>query len=393
MNQSTQKIQRKIDSEKNRRFIDIGIFEQYEKEHWIRRRRHSELPLFIWNYTEHTQFKKKWDTVTLMCRGLITDSEGLIVGRSFDKFHNYEDQHPDQFIKESSNFRVFNKADGSLGILFWYDDYNTQRIQSTQSNSKWIFASRGSFDSPQSIKGRSMIPEALLNELDKEYSYVFEIIYPENKIVVNYGAKEALVFLAAFKTDGSEHTDLFIDTMKKYIGLGLEIVEEYTHMYSSPLVFEQLKNENLPNKEGYVVLINDHPTGVPVRIKLKFENYKELHKNKYDITVKSVFEMMSNDVPVESITEMVPDEMHKWLQKVTTEIKTSHDHYKDTLTKLYDSIPKDTKKEFAMVVNKDVDEIYRSSLFKMISNRPVNYYSLIDIHEIEKKLVNFQFTA
>jgi hypothetical protein len=40
-----------------------------------------------------------------------------------------------------------------LGILFNYQN-------------KWIFASRGSFESPQAIKGYSMIPEKLFEALD-----------------------------------------------------------------------------------------------------------------------------------------------------------------------------------------------------------------------------------
>ena len=39
-----------------------------------------------------------------------------------------------------------------------------------------------------------------LGTLDREYTYLFEIIYPSNRIVVDYGSSRRLVLLAAVHT-------------------------------------------------------------------------------------------------------------------------------------------------------------------------------------------------
>jgi len=213
--------------------INPEILETYFKNRLLKKHKHQYYDLYIWNYTENVQFNKLWDNITSICRGLITDVNGKIVGRSFNKFHNYEEQN----IKSAKKCRIFDKVDGSLGILFFY-------------NKEWIFSSRGSFDSPQAIKGKSMIPLELLDILDTDISYTFEIIYPENRIVIDYGLKESLVFLAAFRKDGTEifyHNNIPIfDFFKKN---GVEVIEEYTDEFPEFVNFDDLKLKNFNNKE------------------------------------------------------------------------------------------------------------------------------------------------
>ena len=78
---------------------------------------HPSLPLTIWNYTETVQFEGKWDEITLMCRGLVTDDKGNIIARPFKKFFSIEEGK----YTPTENFEVFEKMDGSLGILFNYE--------------------------------------------------------------------------------------------------------------------------------------------------------------------------------------------------------------------------------------------------------------------------------
>jgi hypothetical protein len=73
--------------------------------------------------------------------------------------------------------------DGSLGILFYYED-------------EWIMATRGSFTSDQAIKGLEIVKNNyFLDAFLREYAYLVEIIYPENRIVVDY-RKEKVTFLS-----------------------------------------------------------------------------------------------------------------------------------------------------------------------------------------------------
>lgn len=346
--------------------LDINTLEQYVKDGWIKRQIHPSLDLIIWNYTEKTQFNRHWDPVTSVCRGLITDKTGKIVGRSFDKFHNYEEQD----IKEARNVRIFNKADGSLGILFNYKN-------------EWIFSSRGSFESPQAIKGRSMIPDDLLKVLDPSISYIFEIIFPENRIVVNYGNKESLIFLAAFKTDGTEIHELnglaIFDFMTQH---NIETIEEFTTLHPEFVVFEDLKSKNIPNMEGYVVLIGN------TRIKIKFETYKELHKMKSNLNVKSIFEMIRTGISLEEILQTIPDENHEWFRNLLNDINKEYDSIKSQINEIFSSIYTEgiNRKDFAVLVNK-IEPKFKPFMFRLLDNKPIDslIYDQINLESLEKK--------
>ncbi|HRF99146.1 MAG TPA: hypothetical protein PLZ51_28235, partial [Aggregatilineales bacterium] len=73
------------------------------------------------------------------------------------------------------------KMDGSLGILYrWQGAY--------------YIATRGNFDSDQAIWATIFLRTHYdLHNLADEYTLLFEIIYPDNRIVVNYGQRQDLV--------------------------------------------------------------------------------------------------------------------------------------------------------------------------------------------------------
>lgn len=140
--------------------------EKYYQDGLLLKQVHPTYDLTIWNYSPKVQYDRLWDEITLQCRGLVTNSEGKVVARPFQKFFNYEEylENAPHMIPNEP-FEVFDKMDGSLGILFNY-------------NGEWIIATRGSFTSDQAIKAKEMLDEKYPTEnLDKNNTYLFEIIY------------------------------------------------------------------------------------------------------------------------------------------------------------------------------------------------------------------------
>ena len=117
----------KFDLEKLNKYIEEGLVVKNE---------HPTLPISIYNYSRKTQYENNWDEITKQCRGLILDNEGYVIAKGFDKFFNMEELVSEDIPNET--FEVFEKLDGSLGILFWYEG-------------KWILSTKGSFFSEQSI--------------------------------------------------------------------------------------------------------------------------------------------------------------------------------------------------------------------------------------------------
>jgi RNA ligase len=121
---------------------------------------HPTLPLTIWNYTEKVQYENLWDEITLQTRGLVTDNEGNIIARPFNKFFNIEEgKHT-----PTEKFEVWEKMDGSLGIVFWYQG-------------QWVVATRGSFTSDQAIKAKELLKKYNTDIMFRHLTYCFEIIY------------------------------------------------------------------------------------------------------------------------------------------------------------------------------------------------------------------------
>lgn len=138
-----------------------NILDKYVEDGLLYSQVHPTLPLTIYNYTDKCTWENLWDEITLMSRGLVVDDLGNIVARPFKKFFNLSEGK----TKVTNNYTIFEKLDGSLGILFFY-------------GGNWIFASRGSFTSEQAIKGKELLDKVCnYNLLDKNNTYCFEIIY------------------------------------------------------------------------------------------------------------------------------------------------------------------------------------------------------------------------
>lgn len=138
----------------------MAILDDYSKRGLLFSQKHPTLPLRIWNYTPEVQYGQLWDEITLSCRGLVTDERGNVVAKPFPKFFNIEEgRHT-----PTEEFEVFEKMDGSAIIAFYY-------------RNEWIFATRGSFTSPQAIKAKELSLKYPLHHLNKGKTYMFEIIY------------------------------------------------------------------------------------------------------------------------------------------------------------------------------------------------------------------------
>ena len=153
---------------------------------------HPTLPISIYNYSRTCQYENNWDEITKSCRGLILDQEGNVIAKGFNKFFNIEEHKPEEIPNEP--FEVFEKLDGSLGILFWYQG-------------KWILATKGSFTSDQAVRAKEILKKYNFEPIPKGYTTLVEIIYPENRIVCGYGDEESLIVLSMINNSSGKELD------------------------------------------------------------------------------------------------------------------------------------------------------------------------------------------
>lgn len=299
--------------------ISLEILNQYQSQGLLYQQVHPTLPLSIWNYSEKVQYDSLWDDITLSCRGLVTDDKGNVVARPFRKFFNIEEgKHT-----PTEQFQVFEKMDGSLGILFFYGD-------------EWVFASRGSFTSDQALKFKEIFTKKYkTSHLYTPNTYLFEIIYPENRIVVDYGNIEDVVMLGEINTESGEELDL-----DHYTNSIFNVVKEYNGIKD----YSSLKSLVDNNAEGFVVRFSNGD-----RMKIKGEEYLRLHRIMTNLSTTSVWEILSTNGKIDEFIKDVPDEFFKKIQDFAFDLSLRYYNLMKEYTECFEIIKNKTedRKSFA----------------------------------------------
>lgn len=332
--------------------IDWGVLSEYIKNNLIISNKHPEYDIWILNYSPTTQSKRLWDDYTVACRGLVIDAEGNILARPFKKFLNYEEHDPSD-IDMSKSFEIFEKMDGSLIVLFYYE-----------ARMEWIVASRGSFISEQCMEAKNMIPNGILSYLDKTSTYIFEVIYPENRIVVDYGDTRDIILLGIINTlTGHEVPyDEIVEGMRTGNKINFSVVKKHDILISNLLELKKLEEDN---REGFVIRFSDG-----FRVKIKFAEYIRLHGVITNVSNLTIWEHMKNNYDFDILLDRVPDEFFNWLTKTAENITMNYNEIERLALKeflrIYHVNNINDRKSFAA---KAMKTVYRSILFKLYDKR------------------------
>lgn len=268
--------------------LDTALLGQMIDEGYVQVRYHPDYPYAIYCYTKQAMFDRKWNEVTMVCRGLIVNEDsGEVLARPFKKFFNVGE--PDAPVFGHSDWTaVYDKADGSLGIAYETPDGPA-------------IATKGSFTSEQALFATELLRTQYGRYMhDDMNTDLFEIIYPENRIVLDYGDTKELRYLGSVNIE--DGTDYWNGLLMKMWG-----IPRNNAMESGP--FYQLRlNLNRPNAEGYV--LHNEDTGD--RVKLKQEDYLELHKIMTGLNERQLWQWLSEGRTFNEILKSLPEELHDW---------------------------------------------------------------------------------
>lgn len=330
----------------------INKFEPYEKlveAKYLNKQEHGDLVLY--NYTDKCTYDKHWNKYTMECRGLILNKvTGDTVARPFPKFFNLGELEspalPD--MPTSKDYEVYEKVDGSLGILYL-----------DPADNKYKIATRGSFKSDQAIKATEMWHDktALGVSTDEfytdfirdfssyqDYTLLFEIIYPENRVnpgarlVCDYGSTETLILLGAVhRVTGKDldHKEL------TYISNQLCIPVAKKFDYTIEQMIEIKKTLSM-TEEGFVAR---WPNGF--RMKIKGDEYCRMQKILNGINPLNIWEIMTEsnkfsgrfEVPY-TYKEQIPEEILPEVNEMETKLKSRYFSVLDECTNEYNEAVK-----------------------------------------------------
>ncbi len=328
--------------------FDLNILNKYISDGLVVKNDHPTLPISIYNYSRTCQYENKWDEITKACRGLILDQEGNVIAKGFDKFFNMEEHNPEEIPNEP--FEVFEKLDGSLGILFWYQG-------------KWILATKGSFVSDQAVRAKEILKKYNFEPIPKGYTTLVEIIYPENRIVCGYGDEESLVVLSMINNSSGKELDY---TSLLYISdeTRMPVVKKYDAIND----YKTLKSLISKDREGYVIRFRNG-----FRMKIKGEEYVRLHRILTGFSNVDIWEYLKDGKNIDELLDRVPDEFDKWVRTTIRDLRYGSYQLRERAGKLHDGFrygkfgdvdPEPTKKEFAEFVMKQ-EEVLHAIMFAM----------------------------
>ena len=368
---------------------DLDILNDYIERGLVIKQVHPTLPLSIYNYSRTCQYGRLWDEITLACRGLVLDNEGNVIAKPFPKFFNYEEHTTEEIPNEL--FDVYEKMDGSLGICFYYEreltyieryklwfngNYETGMEYCEEivpnfddpyfhptptTKGEWHIATRGSFVSEQAVKGKELLGKYNFQKLHTDYTYLFEIIYKENRIVCDYDFED-VVLLGVINTKTGIEVNLHSDTEDVRIqniikNIGLNVVTRYNTFGEC---FDELKREISNSKEGYVIRFRNG-----MRMKIKGDEYVRLHRILTNFSTTDIWELLRTGGNLDEFLDRVPDEFDNWVRLTMLELQSQFESIKFrsvTDFEYYKMQSNGDKKEFALLIkNND----YRSILFAM----------------------------
>lgn len=319
---------------------------------YIRVQTHPEFPeLTTLNYTEKAQFEKVWNDVTRICRGLIFNSETReVLARPFQKIHNWDESEAPRIVDSQILYSYSNKYDGSLGIGYLRPD------------GRAAIATRGSFASDQALHATQMLwageYESGVVELDIAYAIelgmtpLFEIIYPDNRIVLDYAGLDDLVSLGSVNiADGSYSPNWW---------------------GAKRTMHELLMDLSRDNAEGWVAWLTPWKA-----VKIKQADYVELHRIVTGLNRKSIWRAL-RDQTLDELLPQLPDELYKWAEDVADEIAEQFftiynrvgDYHKAVTYELMSNLAF-SQKDFAITVQKTVPKEYQGMVFSHQAGKDV----------------------
>lgn len=283
--------------------LDPALLGDMIDQGYVQVRYHPDYPLAIYCYTKQAMFDRKWNDVTKKCRGLIVnDNTGEIVARPFKKFFNLGEPDAPKFDPHDW-VTVYDKVDGSLGIA-----YNTPDGPA--------IAAKGSFISEQALHATE-----LLRAKYPQYNGIegitdlFEIVYPENRIVLDYGDADELRYLGSvWVYDGDAYWN---GILMSHYGIPKNMAVQFG-TYESVMKGLDLHRDNA---EGFVIFNDD----TFERLKVKQEDYIELHRVMTGLNEKQLWEWLSEGKHVSDIISDLPEELHEWAKPILTNLINEHD--------------------------------------------------------------------
>lgn len=222
--------------------------------------------LAIFNYNVTADFH---DPIVQEARGIIIDTERCeVVSWPFRKFGNHNEGYADPI--DWSTARVLEKVDGSI-IKLWYD----------HAKGDWQFSTNGTIRAEvAAVDGAPLLSygdvirradnygDIPFDRLDRDATYIFELVSPETRVVIDYGVTTLYHLGTRSNITGLERCeDIGIKTPASFAITSLSGCLKAAAALNDGCEGDEVTNE------GFVVVDADYH-----RVKIKSPDYIVMHR-------------------------------------------------------------------------------------------------------------------
>ena len=221
------------------------------------------------------EFWNLYDGLYKECRSVVIDIiNNCIVLAPQAKFFNVNENEESSYesiinkIATAKSVEITNKLDGSNQNYRWYND-------------TVIGSGSSAIDVKESWrlqKGYSLLTPNHYEMMKKyrDYTFMYEFISPDNRIVVNYSIEQEGLYLFGMRNSytGEELT------YSKVLEIAAEYNIKTTEIYQDSFedIMNQLDDYTSDEKEGWVISVVDNNNNRIFKAKLKVNDYVLMHK-------------------------------------------------------------------------------------------------------------------
>lgn len=332
---------------------DMGIDIKYD----------GDYVLFKYNMIRECDFH---NDLVKVCRGVIVNLKTMkIVCRPFDKFFNYGEELVDNL--DWNSVKIREKIDGSLMKVWWDNEWHISTNGTIDANKAELQSNLGNFRTYGELFC-SAFPIDLYDKLNKEYTYMFELVSPYSTIVVHYDNIDIYHLATRNNETGAEiEADIGIKKPKEYRANTIDALVEAAAA--------------LPDDaEGYVAYDKKYK-----RIKVKNPTYVMLHHmaGNRNFTTKRFIELIKEHEEEEFLNyfpEYV-NNINEIKYKISRLAFVSLELYKECLKKNM------SKKDFAIAYNGKISaQIFTCVIWCYIDDSKARdlYHEIIDRFAVDK---------
>lgn len=363
--------------------LDVNELRELIKSRHIVRRNHPDLPIAILNYTNECMFNDYWPEIVQQCRGLIINPKAnheicddcQVIARPFHKFFNLN--HNSQPDYHESNLpkvepTVTEKMDGWFGIQW-------------QCGDQYGVASRGSFDSIgakfATQKLQKLVKYGAIEEFPKGYTPIYEIIAKDCKIVVDYPF-EGLVLLGCVNNETGEELpyDELQSVWAKIAGYSADNRPWIRLVKSHRMSVDDCLISDKKNFEGFV-LTYPRPGTWPVKVKVKLDDYRRLHKLITGVTPQQIWKAL-HDPMAPWLDGQIPDHFREWAMKWRDELYSLyHAGFMQVVTLCQDPYIV----EISTATNPMTDPQWRKKVFEALTAKRPDY-AMVAMNVLDGKI-------